>query len=175
MPNSHRCKLNTYIILREIYNTLVQVRSVCLATLTRQGRYPWSYPVSERLLTFGLLTSYFFWWRFVLVTVAHGCLPNLVGDGTVENSWGENWIPRLFYEEYTILWFDFDLCGLQHQQDAPIWGFHISTLWIFFIYFGSFQNSYIDKTCHNNVDTGWLYAHYAAFKYVTVWSHNIHG
>ena len=21
------------------------------------------------------------------------------------------------YEEYTILWFEFDLCGLQHQQD----------------------------------------------------------
>ena len=22
------------------------------------------------------------------------------------------------YEEYTILWFEFDMCGLGHQQDA---------------------------------------------------------
>ena len=33
------------------------------------------------------------------MTVGRSCLPNLVGDGTVENSWGANWIPRLFYKE----------------------------------------------------------------------------
>ena len=68
-------------------------------------------PFSERLLTFGLLTSYFFWWQFALVTVERASIPNLVGNDTVENSWGANWIPRLFDEEYTILWLDFDLCG----------------------------------------------------------------
>ena len=25
---------------------------------------------------------------------------------------------QIIYKEYTILWFEFDLCGLQHQQDA---------------------------------------------------------
>ena len=59
----------------------------------------------------GLLTLYFFLCRFAPVTVGHGCLPNLVGDGTVENSWGAHWMPRLFYEWYIILWFEFDLCG----------------------------------------------------------------
>ena len=43
-------------------------------------------PGSERLLTFGLLTLYLFLWQFAAVTVGRGCLPNLVGDGTVENS-----------------------------------------------------------------------------------------
>ena len=47
-------------------------------------------PVSERLLTFGLLTSYFFWWHFALVTVGRAILPNLVGNNNVENSWGAN-------------------------------------------------------------------------------------
>ena len=68
-------------------------------------------PVSEGLLTFGLLTSYFFWWRFVLVTVGNASLHNLVVYDTVENSWVANWTPRLFYEKYTIFWFEFDLCG----------------------------------------------------------------
>ena len=63
------------------------------------GRDIWSYPFSKRLLTFGLLTSYFLWWQFVLVTVRRASIPCLFGDDTVENSWGENWIPRLFYEE----------------------------------------------------------------------------
>ena len=35
------------------------------------------------------------------------------------------------YEEYTILWFEFDMCGLRHQRDVPFWGIHISTLWVF--------------------------------------------
>ena len=35
----------------------------------------WRYPLSERLLTFELLTSYFFWWRFALVTVGLASLP----------------------------------------------------------------------------------------------------
>ena len=48
---------------------------------------------------FGLLTSYFFWWWFALVTVGRASLPSLVGNDSVENSWGANWIPRLFYEE----------------------------------------------------------------------------
>ena len=26
--------------------------------------------------------------------------------------------PQRLYEEYTILWFKFDMCGFQHQQDA---------------------------------------------------------
>ena len=117
--------------LREIYDPLVRVQYVWLATLMRHGRELWIQPGSERLLNFGLLTSYFFWWRFAPVAVGRGCLPKLVGDGTAENSWGANWIPRLFYEEYTILWFDFDLCGLRHQQDAPFRGLHISTLWCF--------------------------------------------
>ena len=55
-------------------------------------------PGSERLLTFGLLNSYLFWWQFAPMTVGCGCLPNLVGDGNVEKSWGANWIPRLFYK-----------------------------------------------------------------------------
>ena len=41
-------------------------------------------PVSEGLLIFGLLTSYLLWWRFSPVTFGRGCLPNLVGDGTIE-------------------------------------------------------------------------------------------
>ena len=35
-------------------------------------------PVSERLLTFGLLNFYFVWWRFALVTVGRSSLPYLV-------------------------------------------------------------------------------------------------
>ena len=66
---------------------------------------------SERLPTFGLLTSYLFLWRFAPVNVGHICLPNLVGDGTVENRWGAKLIPGLLYKEYTSLWFEFDLCG----------------------------------------------------------------
>ena len=54
---------------------------------------------SKRLLTFGLLTSYFFWWLFALVNVGNASLPNLVGNDSVENSWVANWIPRSFYEE----------------------------------------------------------------------------
>ena len=42
------------------------------------------------------LTSYFFLWRFVLVTVGRTSLPYLVCNNTVENSWGVNWIPREF-------------------------------------------------------------------------------
>ena len=68
-------------------------------------------PVSERLLTFELLTSYFLWCRFARVTVGRAIPPNLVGNDTDENIWGANWIPKLFYKEYTILWFEFDLCG----------------------------------------------------------------
>ena len=64
---------------------------------------------SERILTVGFLTLYLFWWRFAHMTLGRGCLPNLVGDGTVENSWGVNLIPRLLNEGYTILWFEFDL------------------------------------------------------------------
>ena len=37
-----------------------------------------SYPLSERLLTFLLLTSYFVWWRFILVTVERAIIPYLV-------------------------------------------------------------------------------------------------
>ena len=73
-----------------------------LATLTRQGIYIWSYPVSKILLTFGFLTSYFFWWRFSLMTVGRTSIPNLFGNYSVENSWGANWIPRLFYEEIVL-------------------------------------------------------------------------
>ena len=51
------------------------------------------------------------------MTVGHGCLPNLVGDGTIENSWGSNSIPRLLYKKYIILWFEFDLCGCLHWRD----------------------------------------------------------
>ena len=190
------------------------------------------------------------------MTVGRSCIPNFVGDGTVENSWGEKWIPRVFYEEYKILWFEFDLYGLRHWRDreesfeasqavkhyltlgcwlsiyycdglylwllgavvyltfleavplktvevqneyldyftrtiqsfgsssicvvcdidkTPPFGGSISVHCEFFIYFESFQTSYIDKAGHNNVDTGWLYAHYAAAKYITLWSHNIHG
>ena len=67
-----------------------------LATLTRQGRGIWRYPGSEILPTFGLLNFYLSWWRFAPVTVGCVCLPNLVGDGIVENSWGANWIFILF-------------------------------------------------------------------------------
>ena len=112
-------------------NPLVRARYVWLATLTRQGRELRSYPGIERLLTFGLLNSYFFWWRFAPVTVERVYLPNLVGDSTVENSWGANWIPRLFHKEYTILWFEFYLCDLLHQREAPFRGLHISKLWSF--------------------------------------------
>ena len=68
-------------------------------------------PGSERILAFELLTSYFFLWPFSTVTVGRGFLPKLVGDSTVENTWGAKWIPRLLFEIYTILWFEFDLCG----------------------------------------------------------------
>ena len=37
-----------------------------------------------------------------------------------------------------------------------------------FVYFCSFQTSYCDKARHNNVDTGYIHAHYVDFKYVTV-------
>ena len=56
----------------------------------------WSYPQSRDYLPFGLLTSYFVWWRFAFVTVGRASLPWLVGYDTVENSWGVNWIPRYF-------------------------------------------------------------------------------
>ena len=60
-----------------------------------------SFEVSQSLkITYLLVFDFvFFWWQFALVTVGRGCLPNLVGDGTVENSRGANWILRLFYEE----------------------------------------------------------------------------
>ena len=51
------------------------------------------------------------WRRFAHGTVGRSCLPNAVGDGTVEKSWGANWIPILLYKEYTTFWFEFDLCG----------------------------------------------------------------
>ena len=54
-------------------------------------------PVSERLLTFGFLTLYLFWWQFALVTVGNASIPYLVWNDTVENSWGVNCIyPREF-------------------------------------------------------------------------------
>ena len=91
---------------------------ICMwATLTIQGIEILSKPGSEIILTFGLLTSYLFWWQFAPVTVERSCLPNLVGDGTVENSWGANWITILFFDEYTILWFVFDLCGNMHWRN----------------------------------------------------------
>ena len=68
-------------------------------------------PVSEILLIFGSLNFYLLWWKFAVVTVGRASIPNYVGENTVQNSWGANWIPRLFYKEYTILWFEFDLCG----------------------------------------------------------------
>ena len=49
-------------------------------------------PVSERIITFGLLTSYLFWWQFALATIGRASLPYLVWNDTVENSWGVNWI-----------------------------------------------------------------------------------
>ena len=64
-------------------------------------------PGSEIILTFELMTSYFFWRWFAPVTIRRGCQTNLVGDSTIENSWGANWIPILFYEEYKILWLSF--------------------------------------------------------------------
>ena len=91
--------MNTYIILRGIYNPLVRVWSVWLATLTIQGRELWSYPVSKRLPTFGLMTLSLFWWRFALVTFGRSSLTKLFENDSVENSLGSNWIPRLFYEE----------------------------------------------------------------------------
>ena len=53
-------------------------------------------PVSERLPTFALLSLYFFWWGFSLLTVGRANLPYLVWNDTVENSWGLNWIPIEF-------------------------------------------------------------------------------
>ena len=64
--------------LQGIYNPFVRVRSVWFATSTRQVIEFWSYPVSEILPTFGLLTSYFVWWWFALVIVEHARLPYLV-------------------------------------------------------------------------------------------------
>ena len=185
------------------------------------------------------------WW-FAPVNFEHGCLHDLVGDITVKNSWGANWIPRLFYEEYIILWFEFNpwcewhlrdreeifeaiqtvkeylplvcllcisscdglhlwllggvvyltllntatlktvevqteyldyftrnikyfgsslICVVSNIDKTPPLGDSISVHCGFFIYIGSFQTSYIDKACHNNVDSGCLHAHYAAVKY----------
>ena len=78
--------------LRGIYNPFVRVRYVWFATSTRQGRELWSYPVSERLPTFGFLSLYFFWWQFALVTVGRTSIPYLVGNNTVKNSWYVNCI-----------------------------------------------------------------------------------
>ena len=69
-------------------------------------------------LLFGLLTLYFVWWRFALVTVGSASIPYFVWH---RHRWKQlrcqlN-IQRL-YEEYTILWFEFDLCALQHRRDA---------------------------------------------------------
>ena len=74
--------------------------------------------MSERLLTFWVVEFVFFWCRFALVTVGRASLPYLVW---YIHRWKQlrfklN-IQRL-YKEYTILWFDFDLCGLWHQKDA---------------------------------------------------------
>ena len=93
------------------------VWSVCLAILTRQVRELLIYPVSKRLTTFGFFTSYFFWWQFSPVTAGCGCVPNLVGDVTVKSSGGENWIPRLFYEENTILWLSF-VCVVSNDDNT---------------------------------------------------------
>ena len=96
---------------------MVRFRYVWLAVLTRQRREFWSYRVSKRIPTFGLLTSYFVWCRFALVTVGCACLLNVVWNNTIENSWGVNWIPRLSYEEYTIRWFHFYLCSYLNLRD----------------------------------------------------------
>ena len=74
-------------------------------------------PVSKKLLTFRLLTSYFVWWRFALVTVGSASLPYLV---RYRYGWKEfrcKLNTQIIYKKYTILWFEFDLCGLQHQKD----------------------------------------------------------
>ena len=65
----------------------------------------------------GLLTSYFFWWRFALATVRCASLNYLVW---YRHCWKKlkcklN-IQRLT-KEYKIIWFKFDLCGLRYWQD----------------------------------------------------------
>ena len=65
-----------------------------LATLTRKRSAILSYPGILILTTFGFVSSLFSWCQFAPVTVERGCLPNLVVDGTIENSSSSNWIPR---------------------------------------------------------------------------------
>ena len=65
-------------------------------------------------LSFGLLTLYLFWWRFALVNVGRASLPYLV---RYRHCWKQLRCKlniHILYEEYTILCFEFYLCGLRH-------------------------------------------------------------
>ena len=69
-------------------------------------------------LNLGFLTSYFIWRRFSLVTVGRASLPYLV---RYRHCWKQlrcKINTQRLTKEYTILWFEFDLCGLRHQQDT---------------------------------------------------------
>ena len=68
-------------------------------------------------LSFGLLSLYLIWWRFTLVTVGRASLPYPVW---YIHRWKQlrcKLNTKRLYKEYTILWFEFDLCGLQHRRD----------------------------------------------------------
>ena len=118
---------------------------------------------------FGLLTSYFVWWQFALVTVGRASLPYLFWNNIVENSWGENeYLDNLrgIYNILLIVWYVWFTTLTRHTLLGTPYQYTVE----FFIYFALFQTSYFDKACHNNVDTGCLYEHYADVKYITVWS-----
>ena len=57
-----------------------------ISDIDETGKRALKLATKYRILNFGLSTLYFLWGRFAPMTVGSGCLPNLVGEGTVENS-----------------------------------------------------------------------------------------
>ena len=79
-------------------------------------------------LTFGLLTSYFVWWRFALVTVRRASLPCLVW---YRHCWKQlrcKLNTQRLYEEYKILCFKCNICGLP-IDDTGTKAFKVPTKW----------------------------------------------
>ena len=90
--------------------TTARNRSACYVTSKLATKWKNSY-------LFGLLTLYLVWWWFTLVTVGRNSLPFLVW---YIHSWiklGCKLNIQILTVEYTILCFEFDLCGLLHRQD----------------------------------------------------------
>ena len=113
IPTARHCEAAASVVVPKFL--ISQTHCIFLVLRQRLRRHcQFRGPGSERLFTFGLLTSYFSWWRFALVTVGHASLTCLVWYIHCQKQMRCKLDTQRLCKEYTILWFKFNMCGLRH-------------------------------------------------------------